>query len=521
MTTLLRSGVVVVCAIGIWLAQSCFGEGADSPHLTPSQKIKDFQYLTQLISNQSPFVVLNHTRKGLDDVNALANTYIQRAAETTDDREFLRVLQEYINRIRHTGHQMIMGASLARGYAGEAQHYGIAPAAFERSKYWLGFLGYAADWHAAYSSARIGYWKGEYRFLEEYSSPETNQAAIPAGTQVIRIDGVEPNDYARRQQDKAILNFDATGSRLYLRDLLCVDPGTGVDGWRLECLLADGSHRTLDVPKRLGYAPCPPDRTMTLLELNETTGYLRLPNFSPSDRAGDERKLSSFLAGGSRWQRLIIDVRENQGGDPRFWVDSIVAPLIREPLPWTQDSVVSRDWALQHANLYPLNPTGFVELGPKGKGERVELRGLPMPGDWIAYRVTRTVSPSSQRGRIPPSPFKGKIYILIDDRSFSAADDFACMAQRTGFAKLVGTPTMGGTANLAKPTPVCLPESQVILWLELEATLTPDGGIRELTGTIPDIPLPPARVPASISREALLSDPWIRRVLQDGEEPSL
>ena len=183
--------------------------------------------------------------------------------------------------------------------------------------------------------------------------------------------------------------------------------------------------------------------------------------------------------------------------------------------------MVSKAWVGQHANLYPLNPMGFVELGPKAKGERVDLRDLPLSGDWVVYRMTRTVNPvrSSMWGQVPRSMFKGRVYILIDDRSFSASDDFAAMAQLTAFATLVGTQTMGGTANLAKPTPVCLPESQVILWLELEATLTREGKIRELTGTIPDVRLPPARAPSSINRETLLSDPWVRWILEHRPVP--
>jgi hypothetical protein len=516
MSLLLKASAWVVACF-LWAGlMNLLGEDLKAPQLTNQQKVKDFQYLTALVSNQSPFVVMNHTQKGLEDVNAMAGSYIQRAAATADDREFLRLLQEYINRIRHTGHQMIMGAGLVKGYATEAGHYGIAPEAFQRSSYWLEYLSDAADWHAAYSTARIGYWNGEYRFLEDYEGQEPGAAAVPAGTRILKIEGLEPNKYAERQQDKAILNFDTTTSRLYLRELLCVDPGRNLEGWTLECVLPGDDLRTMVIPKRMGYAACPADRTMTLLELNETTGYLRMPNFSPSDRSGDEKKLAAFLAGGNHWQSLIIDVRENQGGDPRLWVDSIVAPLIREKLTWIQDSVVSGDWAKHHANLYPLNPAGFVELWPKAKAERVKQPELPLAGEWMVYRMTRTVN-STRKGLGMRSRFNGTVYILVDDRSFSASDDFAAMAQLTGFATLVGTPTMGGTANLAKPTPICLPESQVILWLELEATLTPKGKIRELTGTIPDVRLPPARVPSPVDRERVLLDPWVRWVMQHGK----
>ena len=148
---------------------------------------------------------------------------------------------------------------------------------------------------------------------------------------------------------------------------------------------------------------------MTLLELDESTAYVRMPNFAPVERAADEKKLSVFLARGSRWKRLIIDVRENQGGDPTLWVNCLVAPLIRKELAWTQDSLVRKAWADEHSNLYPMNPKGFVELWPKAQGQRVDRRDLSFPGDWEVYRMTRTVSPlrGGLFGLSSKSGFKG------------------------------------------------------------------------------------------------------------------
>jgi len=80
----------------------------------------------------------------------------------------------------------------------------------------------------------------------------------------------------------------------------------------------------------------------------------------------------------------------------------------------------------------------------------------------------------------------------------------------------VGRNTGGaGGASYITPPMVRLPASGMIFRLEADLGLNLDGSFNELVGTRPDIELPPADPPASITKEGLLKDEWIKRVIAE------
>jgi hypothetical protein len=65
---------------------------------------------------------------------------------------------------------------------------------------------------------------------------------------------------------------------------------------------------------------------------------------------------------------------------------------------------------------------------------------------------------------------------------------------------------------------VRLPASGMIFRLEADLDVNPDGSFNELVGTSPDVELPPAKPPATFTKEDLLKDEWIKWVLADAED---
>jgi len=55
----------------------------------------------------------------------------------------------------------------------------------------------------------------------------------------------------------------------------------------------------------------------------------------------------------------------------------------------------------------------------------------------------------------------------------------------------------------------------MIFQLEADLTLNRDGSVEEIAGTIPDVELPSAPLPQETTREELLRDEWIQRVLAE------
>ena len=84
-----------------------------------------------------------------------------------------------------------------------------------------------------------------------------------------------------------------------------------------------------------------------------------------------------------------------------------------------------------------------------------------------------------------PIGFNGKIYLIIDEYVFSAADEFARFCKQSNFATLVGTRTTGSGGN--NTMFMTLPNSGLMLRFEGEMLLNKDGTSQYETGTIPDI----------------------------------
>jgi C-terminal processing protease CtpA/Prc len=148
--------------------------------------------------------------------------------------------------------------------------------------------------------------------------------------------------------------------------------------------------------------------------------------------------------------------------------------------------------------LYDLYITGTREVKPPA-GFALE--------DWTFYEITRTITPTTRYS------FSGKLYVLIDGGTASAADDYADLVKRLNLGTLVGQNTGGGGGALLAPGVMRLPRSGMVFRTETEICLSPDGYVDELFGTAPDLRLPPAARPASITREDLLKDEWIKHIL--------
>jgi C-terminal processing protease CtpA/Prc len=85
-----------------------------------------------------------------------------------------------------------------------------------------------------------------------------------------------------------------------------------------------------------------------------------------------------------------------------------------------------------------------------------------------------------------PVGFKGRIFLLVDDKVYSSAESFAAFAKATKWAMLVGTRT-GGDGIGIDPALVSLPNSGLIVRFPLEMGLNPDGSANEEFATAPDI----------------------------------
>jgi C-terminal processing protease CtpA/Prc len=127
----------------------------------------------------------------------------------------------------------------------------------------------------------------------------------------------------------------------------------------------------------------------------------------------------------------------------------------------------------------------------------------------IFYKIERRVDPR------PRYNFSGRLFILLDGGTGYAADTYVNAAQRIGLATLVGRHTPGSCGPYFLRVMVRLPASGMVFLLEADLMLNRDGTVNEIAGTRPDIECPPGLVPEKATREELLRDQWIKRIMEE------
>ena len=118
----------------------------------------------------------------------------------------------------------------------------------------------------------------------------------------------------------------------------------------------------------------------------------------------------------------------------------------------------------------------------------------------LVLRSTSSISPSDSTH----AAFK-KIWVLIDQGNYSAADNFAYFCKETGFATLVGTTTRGNGIGF-QPAAMALPYSGLMIYYEQYLSYNPDGTCNGTRGTLPDIVASPGQTPLLACWQAIQSE---------------
>lgn len=232
-----------------------------------------------------------------------------------------------------------------------------------------------------------------------------------------------------------------------------------------------------------------------LLLRNEIFDYRRIDGIPyikvraclpPGTDEGDAliRLLHEAFAENRMEKDIIIDMQGNGGGATRAWIDGIVLPLLGEPIPpyYILRGVKSgafNQYLWGGANPPTEEPAettdAILKLFPEFQEE--------MLSQFDAFSIQRnSISQISDQY----VGFDGNIWLLIDNGTYSAADQFSIFCKKTGFATLVGTET-GGNGAGSTPYLFALPNSGLLVRYEAFYAFNDDGTCNALVGTKPDI----------------------------------
>lgn len=184
------------------------------------------------------------------------------------------------------------------------------------------------------------------------------------------------------------------------------------------------------------------------------------------------RAFQQMQASGTR--TLIIDVRQNGGGDDAMWLQGLLPYLADRPYRWASrySKKVLRDDPAKH-----------------------ERQDEVLSGTVDTWATPQTADPLH---------FDGKVYVLIGRGTYSSAVLFADAMQDFGFGTLLGEGASVRSAQTGGVQKIVLPHTGLVLWVPRLLLARPSGAVAPIWLTpdiaIDDDPLrPDAMVEAALA----------------------
>ena len=238
--------------------------------------------------------------------------------------------------------------------------------------------------------------------------------------------------------------------------------------------------------------------------------YVNILSMSHATMRLDRETLLDFYHHIADFDHLIIDIRQNGGGDARFFSDLVIAPNISEPLEYHFYMLM-----MDGGHNRRLLETWFGSWWEDTPGYSTFR---PIHDD-LLYRLIYLNADDAQmlefywarHGLIQPSQaeaiFGGKIWLLVGERNFSASEQAAAISRQTGFATLVGE-TTGGDGIGINPLVLALPNSGVVVRFSPVYGTDPLGRNNQEFGTDPHVFNRPRRDALQTTLELIAEGNW-------------
>jgi len=253
------------------------------------------------------------------------------------------------------------------------------------------------------------YYKGKYYTHSEYCQ---NNVTVPVKAELVSVNGITPAKYLFRNLDKkGFLSWDFDSNSFYSESLL--QNNIVSDSTLRLIFLADKKKHRVDVNLITGSKsnPSAPNDGFTEYWDNSKTLYIRIPkmvneDFYPKEIAGYNNK---------DIEKVIIDIRGNPGGSDDVW---------RKTLASIMGSKISFKTQYAYNSDLKKNDTTFTPSG--------NFKDLNLVYKWGNKSIGGSKSSIN---------YNGKIYVLYDDQSFSAAGSLVSFCYYSDNLVAVGVPT--------------------------------------------------------------------------------
>ncbi|MEG2786834.1 MAG: S41 family peptidase [Romboutsia sp.] len=214
--------------------------------------------------------------------------------------------------------------------------------------------------------------------------------------------------------------------------------------------------------------------------VKDEVGYIYLP--SMASRNGSIKKdleaIGNYVNTLDNYKALIIDIRGNLGGSDTYW-EGIASKLIEDDINISGYRIYRNNSKIvkHYTNVRNLKsePIKNMPLDVAKNAPKEDLKNFSH-FEKVSYTIKSTKN----------SKFKGKIYLIIDEKVYSSAEAFSMFCKETKFATLIGQ-TTGGDGGGIDPVLFKLKNSGLVARMASCMYLNEEGVCDEEFKTTPDL----------------------------------
>lgn len=220
-------------------------------------------------------------------------------------------------------------------------------------------------------------------------------------------------------------------------------------------------------------------QNMEVSELDKETLFIKIHEMADEETIQKDKEiLAPYLKDINKYKKLVIDIRNNSGGNMRYRQEFFLPQILQEEVSTTNHMFFKN--GRRTKDLLDRDKVDYENI------ENVDLSKLDLDhkedlNDFSFYAKNEIdIKPAGKEG------FAGKIYLLVDSNVYSAAEGLASFCKNTGLASLVGEETGGDGITLGVLNDV-MPNSGLVFSYTNTLGYTEDGKINEEENTHPDI----------------------------------
>ena len=436
--------------------------------------LEDFDSFYDFIERNYPYIWLKNRTHGYNWLD-LKSYYQDRIRNANSNNEFLQTLFDAIQALQNRHTQIEYPGNLAQYHEDYENWYPLNQVFSEEvvdvANYWEPI--YVDVYRAKYKQkydVLMAYEKGDYVIAEN----ESLENLYGTGLKITKVNEKPIDEAVKDCFDRDYLDWDFKRNKTYIwmispRDfrhnaVFTIQNSTGFE-FNITCgIISEYLFHPYSYPE---------DMIETQIWENKNASYIYIKNFVSEYLDPYIDDILSFYHQIENYNKLIIDIRGNPGGNYASWINAIVKPLIKSQM-------IFESYVAYRTDEY--SDTFRESMGITNQVSKSSFSYLPpevYTDEFKIYDYHHIITPTYEVN------FNGEIILLTDNYVYSAAEAFTVFCKQTGFATLYGT-TSGGDGIWEFPTYYALPNSKLVICMSSALGLDHTGHANEEVRTQPD-----------------------------------